>query len=220
MPGQLKDYYKILEVSADVDATAIKRAYRKQAFKYHPDTNRDNKFAAQHFRKIQEAYHVLGNSFSRKKYDYDRWLTSMNTRAAEQEVITPQWILNESVKLNIYMGTIDTYRMSHRSLNSYLMQLLSDSNMAVLKADSEPSVNESIIKLLLKATDGLKIKYMVPIGEKLMELTDNEHVIIRLIRVTIARRKRQAFWAKWQPLILILISLLLVGCMYLWGRLH
>lgn len=50
-----KDYYKILGVSRDADESAIKKAFRKLAKQYHPDTNNGNPEAEKKFREINEA---------------------------------------------------------------------------------------------------------------------------------------------------------------------
>lgn len=67
-----KDYYKILGVSKDADDEVIKKAFRKLAKKYHPDTNGGNAEAAQKFQEINEAYSVLGEEKKRKAYDEGR----------------------------------------------------------------------------------------------------------------------------------------------------
>ena len=65
-----KDYYKILGLSTSKATNEeIKQAYREQAKKYHPDINSDNKFSEERFKDINEAYKVLSNMTSRKKYD-------------------------------------------------------------------------------------------------------------------------------------------------------
>ena len=51
-----KDYYAILNIKRDADEKEIKRAYRKLAKKYHPDTNPNNKEAEQKFKEVTEAY--------------------------------------------------------------------------------------------------------------------------------------------------------------------
>mgnify|MGYP000157168173 FL=1 len=51
-----KDYYKILGVDRNADANAIKKAYRKLAKKYHPDTNQENSVANEKFKEVTEAY--------------------------------------------------------------------------------------------------------------------------------------------------------------------
>lgn len=66
---EYKDYYKILGVERSASQDEIKKAYRKLAVKYHPDKNPDDKVAEEKFKEISEAYQVLGNADSRKKYD-------------------------------------------------------------------------------------------------------------------------------------------------------
>ena len=64
-----KDYYKILGVSRDADESEIKKAFRKLAKQYHPDTNNGNPEAEKKFREINEAYSVLSDEGKRKEYD-------------------------------------------------------------------------------------------------------------------------------------------------------
>lgn len=64
-----KDYYKILELPRTATEQEIKSAYRRLARKYHPDVNRDNPQATEHFKEINEAYEVLGDKDKRQKYD-------------------------------------------------------------------------------------------------------------------------------------------------------
>lgn len=75
-----KDYYKILEISnykASVDE--IKQAYREQAKKYHPDINSSNASAEERFKDINEAYKVLSDPHSRRKYDR-MWYTHVGKK--------------------------------------------------------------------------------------------------------------------------------------------
>jgi len=64
-----KDYYKILGVSRAASADEIKKAFRKQAMKYHPDKNKGDKQAEERFKEINEAYAVLSDPEKRKQYD-------------------------------------------------------------------------------------------------------------------------------------------------------
>jgi DnaJ-class molecular chaperone len=65
----MKDFYEVLGVDEKADATAIKKAYRSLARKYHPDKNPDDKSAEQRFKEVQEAYEILSDADKRKKYD-------------------------------------------------------------------------------------------------------------------------------------------------------
>lgn len=64
-----RDYYDILGVAKNADETAVKKAYRKLAKKYHPDTNPGNAEAEKKFKEVTEAYNVLSDPEKRKLYD-------------------------------------------------------------------------------------------------------------------------------------------------------
>jgi len=64
-----KSYYEILGVSKDASAEAIKKAYRKQAMKYHPDRNQGDAAAEEKFKEAAEAYEVLSDLQKRRIYD-------------------------------------------------------------------------------------------------------------------------------------------------------
>ena len=65
-----KDYYKILGLDTNrVSVTEIKNAYREQAKKYHPDVNVGNKINEERFKDINEAYRILSESSTKRKYD-------------------------------------------------------------------------------------------------------------------------------------------------------
>ena len=64
-----RDYYEILDISKDASQDEIKKAYRKQALKYHPDKNPGDKQAEDNFKEAAEAYEVLRDPQKRSKYD-------------------------------------------------------------------------------------------------------------------------------------------------------
>lgn len=64
-----KDYYKVLGVGKKASENEIKKAYKKLAFKYHPDKNQGDKKAEEHFKDISEAYAVLSDKQKRAQYD-------------------------------------------------------------------------------------------------------------------------------------------------------
>ena len=67
-----RDYYEVLGVARDADPGTIKKAYRKLAKKYHPDTNPGDKTAEQNFKEVTEAYNVLSDPEKKKLYDQVR----------------------------------------------------------------------------------------------------------------------------------------------------
>ena len=64
-----RDYYDVLGISRSADKGTIKRAYRKLAKKYHPDTNAGNAQAEEKFKEATEAYNVLSDPEKKKLYD-------------------------------------------------------------------------------------------------------------------------------------------------------
>ncbi|MBB6405291.1 DnaJ C-terminal domain-containing protein [Arthrobacter sp. AZCC_0090] len=64
-----KDFYAILGVAKDASDADIKKAYRKLARKYHPDTNSGGAAAEKKFKDISEAYSVLSDAEERQQYD-------------------------------------------------------------------------------------------------------------------------------------------------------
>lgn len=65
----MNDFYEVLGVPRTATAEEIKKAYRKLAFKYHPDQNPGDKAAEEMFKKINAAYDVLGDEDKRRQYD-------------------------------------------------------------------------------------------------------------------------------------------------------
>ena len=64
-----RDYYELLGLAKGADPSAIKKAYRKLAKKYHPDTNPGDKEAEKKFKEITEAYNFLCDPEKKKLYD-------------------------------------------------------------------------------------------------------------------------------------------------------
>ena len=64
-----RDFYEILEVDRSAGAEEIKKAYRKQAVKYHPDKNPGDKAAEEKFKELGEAYEILSDPQQRAVYD-------------------------------------------------------------------------------------------------------------------------------------------------------
>lgn len=64
-----RDYYDVLGIPKKASDQDIKKAYRKLAKKYNPDTNQGDQRAEQIFKEVTEAYNVLSDEEKRRLYD-------------------------------------------------------------------------------------------------------------------------------------------------------
>jgi len=67
--AEKRDYYESLGLTKDASEDDIKKAFRQQAKKFHPDVNPGNKRAEERFKEINEAYEVLSDAEKKARYD-------------------------------------------------------------------------------------------------------------------------------------------------------
>jgi len=84
-------YYRLLKVDSKASAEELKRAYRKQALKFHPDTNRGDRDAAAMFVLIKNAYEALSDSQLRSEVD-SFVQTSRSVRVRGEFSERPGWM--------------------------------------------------------------------------------------------------------------------------------
>ena len=64
-----RDCYDVLGVTKSASKDEIKKAYRKQALKYHPDKTKGDKDSEEKFKEASEAYHILSDEKRKTNYD-------------------------------------------------------------------------------------------------------------------------------------------------------
>jgi hypothetical protein len=67
--GRRQDHYEVLGLSPDAPDEVVRAAYRALAGKYHPDRNPGDRNAELKLKRLNAAFHVLGNPEKRKQYD-------------------------------------------------------------------------------------------------------------------------------------------------------
>ena len=213
----MKDYYKILGVAPSANIAEIKKAYRGLAFKYHPDKNPENSLSEAQFKEIQEAYSVLSNTHKRDAYDDERWLAGMSNKTRQQEAVTPKWLLNVCVQLNVSLATMDTHRMSQNALEAYILLILTDAHIGILLRDNDTTINYAIITELLKATHKLKAVYLNEIEKRLIIIAAGDSEMLKAIDEHVEERINAARRDKLLPYIVLIITLALCVFMYLYA---
>ena len=102
-----KDYYKILGLPNNkVTMAQIKSAYREQAKKYHPDVNIQNSRNEERFKDINEAYRVLSDSLSKRKYDR-MWHRTIGKKNASYEESKRSRDSLSSDFFNMFFGNVE-----------------------------------------------------------------------------------------------------------------
>ena len=66
--AEKRDYYEVLNVERGTPQDEIKKAFRKLAFQYHPDRNKEPD-AEDKFKEISEAYAILSDPEKKQQYD-------------------------------------------------------------------------------------------------------------------------------------------------------
>jgi DnaJ-class molecular chaperone len=97
-----KNYYLILDVNKEVSSEEIKRAYKNQARRWHPDLN-PGIDTTQNMQDVNEAYLILSDTETRNRYDieYERFINIEFDNARKKEFdyeisdeILEKWINN------------------------------------------------------------------------------------------------------------------------------
>ncbi len=83
---EFKDYYEILGLKRDANQDEVKRAYRKQARKFHPDVSKESD-AENRFKEVGEAYEVLKDPEKRVAYDQ----LGSNFKSGQNFRAPPDW---------------------------------------------------------------------------------------------------------------------------------
>ena len=65
----MRDPYSVLNVAKNANEKDVKSAFRKLAKKYHPDQNKDDPKAKEHFSEVNSAYEILGDAKKRAQFD-------------------------------------------------------------------------------------------------------------------------------------------------------
>ncbi|MDQ3019830.1 MAG: DnaJ domain-containing protein [Bacteroidota bacterium] len=178
----MKDYYKILEVSKDACLDEIKKAYRRHAFKFHPDRNPGNVFAESKFKEIAEAYEVLSDPYKRNNYNSSHnseEFEKQNFYNSENEDnrkknITPLVILTDIKVICKYVSNIDS--IDYKSVYYKLKELLSESYINFLIASNDKSINRQIIDESLKCCEHLPYHYAEIIRARIVDLSQKNEI--------------------------------------------
>lgn len=180
------DYYKTLGISFKATSSEIKKAYRKLALLYHPDRNPTNPEKYQKiFANINEAYKILSDEKSRKRYN----LTYKLKITEKTQALTPYYFLNMITIVKNLISRKSSHKISERALNTALTSLLSNNNLKFLQDKNEVEINKKIIKEALLCCNFLTSQNRKNIMDKLFILAKDQVELNDIIRKYIRSKK-------------------------------
>ena len=142
---KFKDYYKILELeTSKVTIDQIKSAYRKQAKKYHPDVNVGDKLSEERIKDINEAYRILSEPASKRKYDRT-WNYNVGSKMKKAKQKTSGEVAGDF--FNMFFG------------NSEIKEEIAQSKLPQIKGENiETEINISIEEGFYGADKKIELK--------------------------------------------------------------
>jgi DnaJ-domain-containing protein 1 len=194
----------------------IKKSFRRLAHEFHPDKNPSNVFAEARFREIHEAYTILSNEEKRAVYDYERWLSGRFTK--NTIVLTPEYLLQEVHKLNAHIAEVDVYRMNKELLHRYLLFLLANEKVAILRRKANPETLAALIKALMQSAAVLPYYFAIEVLQRLKVVAEEGSEPAQEIGNALKRLMREAQWQRLFPWLALLITLLLCVAMFFFSK--
>ena len=205
----MKNYYELLGISQTATEQEIKIAYRKLSQKFHPDKNEGDKFFEEMFKKIQEAYEVLGNAAQRKNYDLQlakntnkQQTTAKNNfvpvieiftvnppQVYSGEVITVSWKVFNADKITINLiGEVEaqgeaTIRLNNLNANEFAEIKITATNTHINKATEKviQVANKTYLEIKEKVKREMEIKKEQNIKEEVnIDVREKEGIFTAL----------------------------------------
>jgi preprotein translocase subunit Sec63 len=195
-----KDYYQILNVHPTCTMLEIKKAYRKLALQYHPDTNNNHPLLEEKFREIKIAYEILSNVESRKKYH-----SSVYFENYIKEVTNIHDILLKVAQLKNYVMNSNTDKIDQVLLLNYLLDLLSSSNVVIIMNSNNESIKNEIFESIILSSKILPYSLFIKVSAILEKIFLAEYTTIELI---LKQKKRNEWWNNYKILFAVIAALL------------
>ena len=135
-----KNYYQLLQVSPQATAQEIKAAYRKLAFKYHPDRHKGSPINEAVFKEINEAYRVLSNPEKRKFYNASISVNNFQSNYKRVVPVTAQSLLQYAIKLRSFVERSNPFSINQDLVFTKLQTLLSSHHLNILLLENNKQV--------------------------------------------------------------------------------
>ncbi len=165
-----KDYYKILSLETNkVSSEQIKNAYRLAAKKYHPDVNLEDRLSEEKIKDVNEAYRVLSNPSTKRKYDR-MWVNNVGKKKYEEASRSSGSVFSDF--FNMFFGNTKEIEESNKKVNKKV-PIKGENIETAIDINLEESFYGADKKISLRTVDGkmkvftISIPAGIRVGEKI-----------------------------------------------------
>jgi len=209
-----KNYYQLLHVSPQATAQEIKTAYRKLAFKYHPDRNKGNTISEAILKDINEAYRVLSNPEKRKKYNDSIVESSYSSKHKRPAPVTSQTILQHAIKLKMFVEKSNAFSINQDFVFHKVQTLLSDYHLNILLQENNQAAIHFFIQQVLFCMRPLTSNDIQPLLLPLNKLARRDEAMLNEIQTFYKQKRFEAMWRVYKIVAVFIIALLLCILIY------
>ncbi len=212
----LKDYYRVLEVSAQSTPMEIKKSFRRLAMLYHPDKHDEDKIASAQYREIQEAYDTLTDPYKKEAYLQQRWYEqSMGRKLSGTSPLTSSTILRDALSLEKYISTLDPFRIDKEGLIEYIQKLLSDDAIDILLTENDPGIISNITGILIKSGKVFTLSQAERLSLILHKISKKNGAESIAIQQYLSEKTKEAKHDRWKIPVILIVTVLLCLLIYL-----
>lgn len=152
---KFKDYYKILGIeTSKITLNELKIAYRDAAKKNHPDVNVGDRIAEERFKDINEAYRILSNPTTKKKYD-KIWNSNVGRKKKQNNETTKTIDIKFTDFFSMFFGNIKSNKKEEFQARNRKKELINGEN---IETQIDLKIEETFYgcnkKISLRATNG------------------------------------------------------------------
>lgn len=183
------------------------------AQKYHPDKNGDDPYARAYFFAVKEAYETLTDPQKKQEYLQQRWYEKSTGRRPQATVITPEYILQQCIKLEKTAGGMEMYPHQAKEISSRIPQLLTSDTIERLNGFEQIDINDTIGDLLLRITARMPWPEITEALSPLSSLNVSSRVTFAA-RQQVSRAKQNYQWSRFRVAGIILVTV--VVCFLIW----
>lgn len=192
-----KNYYKILQVSPNCTKEDIKKAYRKLALQFHPDINQKTIHI---FNEIKEAYEILSDELSRKKF-HSSYLYNQVT----DKTVNIDLLVHKTYLLTKFIQNGNSFTMDFEMIVVYIQYLLQPLHYELIANSNQTSKQLQIESNIFLVAEVLPFNQFQKIYDLLVStFPSKSHLYSKLHK----QKKQTMLWEKYATWIAIIIAII------------